>query len=113
MRVSQTVRWAMNQGMWTLQAHSLEDGLTQMQAFGLDGVAALITCPTLVCDAEDDHMFAGQPRWVFDALRCPKTYCLFTAEDAAEEHSHVGAKTLLNQRAFDWLDETFARTAIV
>lgn len=111
MRASETVRWAISQGMWTLQAHSVEDCLTQMQAFSLDGVAALITCPTLVCDAEGDHAFAGQPRWVYDALRCPKTYCLFTAEDAAEEHCQVGAKTLLNQRVFDWLDETLANTA--
>jgi len=42
---------------------------------------------------------------LFDALRCPKTHLLFTAEDAAEEHCHAGATLLLNQRVFDWLDE--------
>lgn len=108
LRASEGLRWAISQGMWTLRARSLEDCLTKMQAFSLEGVAELITCPTLVCDAEGDHAFAGHPQWVFDALCCPKTYSLFTAEDAAEEHCHVGAKTLLNQRVFDWLDETLA-----
>jgi hypothetical protein len=60
----------------------------------------------LICEAENDLSYAGQPKKLFDALLCPKTYVLYTKEDAAEEHCHEGACHLLNQRTFDWLDET-------
>ena len=106
MQKDSNVHWAMSQGMWTMQGSSLFDCAIKMQQYSLDGIAGQITCPTLVCDAEADHAFAGQPRMLFEALRCPKTYLLFTAEDAAEEHCHAGAALLLNQRIFDWLDET-------
>ncbi len=102
------VHWAISQGMWTLPASSLADVAWKMGQYNLDRVAGQITCPTLVCDAEEDHAFAGQPRMLYDELRCRKTYLLFTAEDAAEEHCHAGATLLLNQRIFDWLDETFS-----
>ena len=106
MQKNSNVRWAISQGMWTLQANSLKDCFQKMRPFNLENIARKITCPTLVCDAEADHSFAGQPKILFDALRCPKSYLLFTAEDTAEEHCHAGASLLLNQRIFDWLDET-------
>ena len=105
MQNNSNVHWAISQGMWTMQANSLFDCAQKMGQYTLNGVAGNITCPTLICDAEADHAFAGQPRMLFDELHCPKTYLLFTAEDAAEEHCHAGATLLLNQRIFDWLDE--------
>jgi pimeloyl-ACP methyl ester carboxylesterase len=106
MQQSLHMRWALSQGMWTLQASSPLDCMQKMAQYTLTGVAQQITCPTLVCDAESDHFFAGQPKMLYDALSCPKTHLLFTADDAAEEHGHAGAALLLNQRVFDWLDET-------
>ena len=106
MQENSFARWSISQGMWTLQAKSMFDLVQKMQQYTLDGIAGQITCPTLICDAEEDHAFAGQPKMLFDALHCPKTYLLFTIEDAAEEHCHAGATLLLNQRIFDWLDET-------
>jgi pimeloyl-ACP methyl ester carboxylesterase len=100
------MRWAISQGMWTMQARSLFDCTQKMQQYTLEGIAEQIICPTLICDAEGDHAFAGQPKILYEALKCPKTHLLFTAEDAAEEHCHAGAAFLLNQRIFDWLDET-------
>jgi pimeloyl-ACP methyl ester carboxylesterase len=108
MQEDANVRWAISQGMWTLQASSLLDCFQKMQQYTMEGIAGQITCPTLICDAENDASFAGQPRMLFDALRGPKSYLLFTAEDAAEEHCHAGASLLLNQRIFDWLDETLS-----
>lgn len=106
MQKDANLRWAISQGMWTMQARSLFDCIQKMRQYTLDGIAGQITCPTLICDAEEDHTFAGQPRMLFDALHCPKSYLLFTAEDAAEEHCHTGATLLLNKRIYDWLDET-------
>jgi pimeloyl-ACP methyl ester carboxylesterase len=102
------LRWAISQGMWAMQATSLVDCGQKMRQYTMEGVAEKVACPTLVCDAEKDHFFAGQPKKLYDALTCPKTYLLFTALDAAEEHCHEGATLLLNQRVFDWLDETLA-----
>ncbi len=106
MHKDSNVHWAISQGMWTMQASSPFDCAQKMGQYALDGVVGQITCPTLVCDAEEDHAFAGQPRMLFEALRCLKTYLLFTADEAAEEHCHAGATLLLNQRIFDWLDES-------
>ncbi|MBV8177345.1 MAG: dipeptidyl aminopeptidase, partial [Mycobacterium sp.] len=70
-----------------------------------------ISCPTLVCEAENDHFLSGQPQMLYDALRCPKTLLKFTAAEGAEEHCHVGALTLFHQRMFDWLDDTLVSRA--
>jgi hypothetical protein len=43
---------------------------------------------------------------VYDALTCPKKYIQFTEEECAEDHCHVAALSLANQRIFDWLDDT-------
>jgi dienelactone hydrolase len=91
--------------MWTMKASSLFDCVQKISQYNLDGIADKITCPTLLCDGAEDHSFPGQPRKLFEALNCPKTYLLFTAEDAAADHCHAGASLLLNQRVFDWLDE--------
>jgi hypothetical protein len=40
-----------------------------------------LLCPTLVCEAEDDQFFLGQPAMLFDALRCPQTLSTFTAAE--------------------------------
>jgi hypothetical protein len=109
MQKDNNLRWAISQGMWTMRASSLYDVTQKMQQYTMEGVAGQITCPTLICDAEGDHAFAGQPKMLFDALNCPKTFLPFTVEDAAEEHCHEGAAFLLNQRVFDWIDETVKR----
>lgn len=104
MQQNSGVRWAIENGLFTFQAHSLIELVEKTEAYSLEGVADKITCPTLVCEAESDHFFAGQPKRLYDALQCPKTYLKFTAEEGAEEHCHFGALTLFNQRLFEWLD---------
>jgi hypothetical protein len=70
----------------------------------LAGVANQIQCPTLVCEAEHDHFFAGQPKALYDNLTCPKTFMLFKELDGAEEHCQFGALLHYNHRVFEWLD---------
>jgi pimeloyl-ACP methyl ester carboxylesterase len=106
MQQSLQMRWVVGQGMWAMQGTSLLDLLQKMKQYTMEGIADKVTCPTLICDAAEDHFFAGLAKKLYDALTCPKTYFLFTADDAAENHCHVGATYLLNQRVFDWLDET-------
>ena len=71
----------------------------------LRGLAECIACPTLVCEAEQDPFWQGQPQQLYEALTCPKPFLRFTAEEGAGEHCHVGAHTLFHERAFDWLDD--------
>ena len=84
-------------------AHELLD---EVAKYDLTEVADQITCPTLVCEAQNDHFFAGQPSLLYEALHSPKTFLTFTAAEGAGEHCHVGALTLFHQRMFDWLDDT-------
>ena len=100
------IRWAIENGMFTFQVGSIWDLIKATESWSLEGVANKITCPTLVCEAERDHFFAGQPKMLYEALTCPKTLLRFTAEDGAEEHCQFGALLLFNHRVFSWLDAT-------
>ncbi len=70
------------------------------------GVAERIRCPTLVCDAESDLFFKGQPQQLYDHLTCKKTLLTFTNQDGAGAHCEVGAGRFAFAKIFDWLDET-------
>jgi hypothetical protein len=59
----------------------------------------------LLLAGEKDRSFAGQAQKLYDLLKFPKKYILFTIEEGAEDHCHVAALFLANQRMFDWLDE--------
>ncbi|WP_406210449.1 alpha/beta fold hydrolase [Kitasatospora sp. NBC_01560] len=104
--------WAVNHGMYVM-------GVDTPRAFNAsyldytlaDGIAEQIRCPTLVCDAEDDMFFKGQPEQLYDHLTCPKTLMLFTAEEGAGAHCHPGAMRLTQARIYDWLDDTLNATA--
>lgn len=64
-----------------------------------------IRCHTLVMDGTAEAFSVGQARALFDALRCPKDYMLFSAEDTGQLHCQEGAQAVASQRMFDWLDE--------
>jgi pimeloyl-ACP methyl ester carboxylesterase len=100
------IRWAIENGMFTFQVGSIWDLIDVTESWSLEGVANEITCPTLVCEAEGDHFFAGQPKMLYDALTCPKTFMRFIAAEGAEEHCQLGALLLYNHRVFEWLDTT-------
>jgi alpha-beta hydrolase superfamily lysophospholipase len=112
MRRNPGIRWAIENGMFTFQVGSIWDLIEATESWSLVGVANKITCPTLVCEAEGDHFFAGQPRMLYEALSCPKTLLRFTAEDGAEEHCQVGALLLSNHQVLSWLDTTLHVNAL-
>jgi pimeloyl-ACP methyl ester carboxylesterase len=101
-------RFNMRHGMWTTGSNSPYDLITGAKSYTLKDIIKNITCPTLVLEAENDDSFPGQPKKVYDGLRSPKKYILFTQEEGAEEHCQSGASALSNQRIFDWVDEVFA-----
>jgi dienelactone hydrolase len=103
------IKFNMKHGMWTTGANSPFELITNSKIYTIKDIAQDIKCPTLVLEAEKDDSFPGQPKKVYDALKCPKKYILFTSQEGAEEHCQCGAPALSNQRIFDWLDETFAK----
>lgn len=106
---SPTVRWSQSHGMWATGAPSPRGFLAKALEYNLrDGVAEKISCPTLVCEAEDDLFFKGQPQALYDHLTCRKALVRFTTAEGAGPHCQVGASRLSFARMFDWLDETLA-----
>ena len=96
------------------QDKELEGKRTRMVAKLLDyslrgRISARITCPTLVCAAEDDFAFLGHPERLYEDLTCPRTFIKFTAEEGAGAHCEAGAATLASARIYDWLDDVLLR----
>jgi dienelactone hydrolase len=109
MKASPTARWSFTHGMWATGAKSPRTFIAKALNYNLrEGVAEAIKCPTLVCDAESDIFFRGQPQALYDHLTCRKTMVRFTAAEGAGAHCEVGASRLAFARMFDWLDETLA-----
>lgn len=106
---SVTARWAIHQGMYTMGAASPRAFGAKSLDYNLRGIAERITCPTLVCEAEEDLFFKGQPERLFDALTCPKTLLRFTSAEGAGTHCEAGAGRLAYARIYDWLDEQLAQ----
>lgn len=102
------IRWGIQNGMYTFGAKSPGDWFIMCGDYTLEGVADKITCPTLIIDSEADHSFPGQAKPLYDALTCPKTWMLFTAEESAEEHCQIGAALISGERILNWLEDTLA-----
>lgn len=79
--------------------------LEEWKNYHLSEVVDKISCPTLVCDSENEPFSTGQAQTFFDALHCPKKYHLFTSTKGAGEHCCAGAMGALSQVIFDWLEE--------
>jgi dienelactone hydrolase len=109
MKASLTANWAINHGMYAMGAPTPRAYLAATLEYNLrDGVAEAITCPTLVCEAEGDLFFKGQPQQLFDHLTCPKMLLRFTESEGAGAHCEVGASRLAYARIYDWLDDTLS-----
>lgn len=100
------MRWAVEHGCWAFQATNPYEFLERTRIMSMRGLTGQTQCPVLVCDAEDDQFFAGQPRQLAEALGPLATHRRLTAADAAGEHCHVGASDLMNRVVMDWLEDT-------
>ena len=105
MKTDPSLRWSMANGMFTFHAKSPSEWLRMTRSYTMKDVAAKITCPMLIVDSEGDRDLPGQARQLFDALKPPKDFLLFTKEEAAEEHCQMGAMLISNARILDWLDK--------
>lgn len=107
MAESPFLEFSLNRGLLTHGFEQPVDYLLGYKPYTLKGIAQQITCPTLICEAEND-VRGGDAKPLYDAIVAPKEYMLFTNEEGAGEHDAIGAASRFNQRAFDWLDEVLA-----
>jgi hypothetical protein len=56
----------------------------------------------LICDPDDEDWFTGQPRELYDALRCEKELVHFSREDGANLHCEPWARGLVTARMCDF-----------
>jgi hypothetical protein len=78
----------------------------EARRYNLDGVVNRIAAPMLITDPDDEQFWPGQSRRLYQALPGPKQLIRFTATEGADRHCEPMARSLLEQRVFDWLDET-------
>jgi pimeloyl-ACP methyl ester carboxylesterase len=98
-----TQRFIFGRGMWVHGVKTPWEYVKAFQAYSLTDVAGNILCPTFVDEAENDRRRGGG-KDLYNALKCPKEYVLFSASEGAGEHCEAGAREVFFQRMFDWLD---------
>ena len=81
------------------------DTFSAVRHYTLQGVADRITTPLLITDPEGEQFWPGQSKRLYHAVGGPKELVSFTAAEGAAGHCEPMARTLLEQRMFDWLDE--------
>jgi dienelactone hydrolase len=79
-----------------------------VEGYALGDLTKQITTPLLVTDPEGEQFWPGQSEQLYAALPGPKALVKFTAAEGADRHCEPMARSLLEQRVFDWLDETLA-----
>lgn len=109
METDPSLRWIFSNGMWTFGAKSPSEWMRMTRPYNLRDCADKIKCHMLVVDSENDKDLPGQAKLLYDALRCPKDFMLFTAEEGAGEHCQIGAYMVSNERILNWLQETLQK----
>jgi dienelactone hydrolase len=99
------LRWGIEQGCWSFHTDSPYEMLQMTRPMTIQGIAESIQCPVLVCEAGQDHFFIGQPQLLATALADKATHRKLTAEDAAQEHCHVGATDFATSTVMDWIED--------
>ncbi|RJP35689.1 MAG: dipeptidyl aminopeptidase [Actinobacteria bacterium] len=95
----QTVEWRMK----PYGTESFYEWIKMSRQYNARDVIGQIECPMFVADPDDEQFWPGQPREVYDALNCPKTIVRFAREEGANWHCEPKARSLYDQRMFDWL----------
>ncbi|KAF7553072.1 hypothetical protein G7Z17_g3919 [Cylindrodendrum hubeiense] len=103
-----SLRWGVEQGLWTFHTHSPFDFLTQTKQFRLKDVVEKIKMPVFVADAEFEGFFPGQAEQVKEALGDKATLHTFTG--VAGYHCQIGAPQEMARTMFAWLGKTLSKT---
>jgi hypothetical protein len=97
------IAWGLKDSMWKHGARSPAQLVAELEKYTLQGLTEKITAKTLVIDGEAEEF--GQAKELYEALKCPKHYLLFTAAEAAKLHVQTGSLAVQSHRVFDWLED--------
>ena len=98
-------RWAVEHlGFGDHGLKTFAESLTAIDPFDLEGLITGLGCPTALTAAEDDPL-ARSAEQIYDALPGTKTLLRFGTAEGAGDHCEMRNRSLLDQRAFDWLDD--------
>lgn len=103
MRTDPLIRWGVKDMLWKHGETSPAQLLRSMTAYTNEDIVDRITCRVLVMDGTADSFAQGKA--LYEALKGPKDYMLFTEEDTGQAHVQVGALAVATERLFDWIDE--------
>jgi pimeloyl-ACP methyl ester carboxylesterase len=85
-RSNRLMNWKIVQrGFWVYGVDTLRAFFASAELFTMRDRAGLISCPTLITQAENDILAAGAGAFAA-ALRCPTTLMRFTAAEGADTH---------------------------
>ncbi len=84
------------------------DTLTAVRGYVLGDLAAKITTPLFITSPEHEQFWPGQSQELADAVSGEHVVQPFTASEGANFHCQPLARTLTQQRMYDWLDAQFA-----
>ena len=101
--------WFFANGLFTFRVESPSEFLRMLKPYNMKGIAEKIKCTMLVVDSSEDKDLPGQAKQLFDALKCPKKYMLFTEKEGAEEHCQMGAMMISNERILNWLEDALKK----
>lgn len=99
-----TVRWGLEQGLWSFNTQSGYEFFEKTKEFTMEGIIDKIQVPVWIADAEFERFFKGQSELVHQALGDLATLHVFA--DTAGYHCQVGAFQELNRVMFGWLQKT-------
>lgn len=77
----------------------------EARKYNLAGLTDRITTPMMITDPDGEQFWPGQSERLYAALPGPKTIVRFSAREGADRHCEPMARSLFEQRMFDWLDE--------
>jgi hypothetical protein len=87
---------------------SAYDLFKAVEQYRLGDLVQQIRTPIMVTDPEGEQFWPGQSQRFYDAVPGPKVLVPFTKAEGADMHCEPMARSLLEQRMFDWLDETLS-----
>ncbi|MDX6743305.1 alpha/beta hydrolase [Actinocorallia sp. A-T 12471] len=100
------MRWLYQRaGMWAHGFHDLDAYVEDLARYRLTEIVGDIGCPTFVTAAEAD-LFSHRAARFYQALECQKTFTVFTRAEGAAGPLELWNRSRLDQRVYDWLDET-------
>jgi alpha-beta hydrolase superfamily lysophospholipase len=86
------------------QKDSYFDTIAEVRKYALGDLASRITTPLFIAAPEDEQFWPGQSAQFAESLGGEKVLQEFTAAEGANFHCQPLARTLTDQRMFDWLD---------